>query len=251
MEIAMSLSPETEEVLRRARLSTPMAPEQRRRLKARIAARIAATGAMLVAGDAAARGGVAAWVGSMSAAAKGVTAVALVASLGAGGYVAKRAIERAHPPVVQAARHDPEPAPRPAAPAVTERVEVPAPVIDAPSAVPEAAPKSSPRPSLHTSAPTPVPAPAPTGSLVDEAKLLTEADQALRAGNPARANALLDEHAARFPSGQLAGERAAERMVVQCQTGAVGAAAGERFLAEHPGNPLGARIRQACRNGQP
>jgi hypothetical protein len=52
----MSLSPETEEVLRRARLSTAMAPEQRRRLKSRIVARIATAGTLLVASDAAARG---------------------------------------------------------------------------------------------------------------------------------------------------------------------------------------------------
>src|SRR5882672_3397962 len=113
----MSLSPETEEVLRRARLSTAMAPEQRRRLKSRIVARIAATGTLLVAGDAAARGGFALWGSTLGATAKGVTALALVASLGAGGYIATRAVQRAHAPVAQPAHHEPEPA-RPAEPAI-------------------------------------------------------------------------------------------------------------------------------------
>src|SRR6185295_3943856 len=102
----MSLSPETEEVLRRARLSTAMAPEQRRRLKTRILARIAAAGTLLVASDAAARTGFALWGSSLSATAKGVTALALVASLGAGGYVATRAAARARAPVAPSAHHE-------------------------------------------------------------------------------------------------------------------------------------------------
>jgi hypothetical protein len=40
-------------------------------------------------------------------------------------------------------------------------------------------------------------------------------------------------------------------MVIQCQTGKAGAAAGQLFLSEHPGSPLGARIKQACRIGSP
>src|SRR5450432_911556 len=105
----MSLSPETEEVLRRARLSTAMAPEQRRRLKSRIVARIAAAGTLLLAGESAARGGLGLWSSMLGTTAKGVTAFALVASLGAGGYIATRAVQRAHAPVAQPARHEIEP----------------------------------------------------------------------------------------------------------------------------------------------
>src|SRR3954465_6450906 len=108
----MSLSPETEEVLRRARLSTAMAPEQRRRLKSRIVARIAATGTLLVAGDAAARGGFALWSGTLGTTAKSVTALALVASLGAGGYVATRAVQRSRAQIPPSAHQEPEPSGR-------------------------------------------------------------------------------------------------------------------------------------------
>ena len=243
----MSLSPETEEVLRRARLSTAMAPEQRRRLKSRIVARIAAAGTLLVASDAAARGGFALWSGALSTTAKGVTALALVASLGAGGYIATRAVQRAHAPVAQPVHQEPAPARlaepaevlEPSAPAVKTSI-VPAPAQDAPVKVPS-----------HVAIRAPsAPSDAPS-QLLEETKLLTDAERSLGAGNAARATALLDEHAARFPNGQLAPERAAERMVIQCQTGKAGAAAGQLFLSEHPGSPLGARIRQACRIGSP
>lgn len=242
----MSLSPETEEVLRRARLSTAMAPEQRRRLKSRIVARIAATGTLLVAGDAAARGGFALWGSTMGATAKGVTALALVASLGAGGYIATRAVQRAHAPVVQPAHHEPESA-RPAEPAIFAPAAPVGDTSNAPAIVPDAPAKVA----SHAVARAPsLPAETPN-PLVEETRLLREAQLALGAGNAARATALLDEHAARFPNGQMAPERAAERMVIQCQTGKAGAAAGQLFLSEHPGSPYSARIKQTCRIGSP
>jgi hypothetical protein len=243
----MSLSPETEEVLHRARLSTAMAPEQRSRLKSRILARIAATGTLLVAGNAAARGGFALWGSTMSATAKGVTALALVASLGAGGYVATRAIQRAHAPLSSSAHREPEPV-RPPEPAVT--TEAPAPAVEAPGVV--AAPQEVPavkgpsRPIARASATAPIP---PSNTLLEETNLIKQAELARGSGNVARATALLDEHAARFPNGQMAPERAAERMVIQCQTGQAGAAAGQLFLSEHPGSPYSARIKQTCHIG--
>jgi len=241
----MSLSPETEEVLRRARLSTAMAPEQRRRLKSRIVARIAAAGTLLLASESAARGGLGLWSSMLGTTAKGVTAFALVASLGAGGYIATRAVQRAHAPAVQPARHEAEP-PRHVEPAAI--VEPPAPAVETSTAplqdsaarLPSHAINRAPSPTAETPSP-----------LIEETRLLREAERALGAGNAARATALLDEHAARFPNGQLAPERAAERMVIQCQSGKAGVAAGELFLSEHPGSPLGARIKQACRIGSP
>jgi hypothetical protein len=244
----MSLSPETEEVLRRARLSTAMRPEQRRRLKTRILARIAAAGTLLVAGDAAARGGFALWGGAMSTTAKGVTALALVASIGAGGYVATRAIQRAHAPVVPSAHHEPDPV-RPAEPSVT--AEAPAPSVEAPSvaAAPPEVPATKPAPRAVARGSSAVP--EPPNTLLEEINLIKQAELARGSGNVARATALLDEHAARFPNGQMAPERAAERMVIQCQTGKAGAATGQLFLSEHPGSPYGARIKQTCHIGSP
>jgi hypothetical protein len=225
-----------------------MAPEQRRRLKSRIVARIAATGTLLVASDAAARGGFALWTSTLSATTKGITAVALVASLGAGGYVATRAVQRARAPIAQPVHHEPEPARR-AEPAVI--AEPPAPVVEAPMApIAPQDPHAAKVPTHAVSRAPSVPAPPPN-SLVEETNLLRQAELARGAGNVAQATALLDEHAARFPSGQMAPERAAERMVIQCQSGKAGAAAGQLFLSEHPGSPYSARIKQTCRIGSP
>ena len=242
----MSLSPETEEVLRRARLSTAMAPEQRRRLKSRIVARIAATGTLLVAGDAAARGGFALWSGALGTTAKSVTALALVASLGAGGYVATRAVQRSRAQIAPSAHQEPEP----------RRVEpVAPPAMPEPAIAPVAAAarQDAPaKPSSRTAArgTGTVAADAPN-TLLEETKLLQDADHALRTGNTDRAMTLLDQHAAQYPKSQFAPERAAERMVGLCQSGRADTAAGQRFLASHPNSPLGARIKQACRIGTP
>jgi hypothetical protein len=81
-------SRETEEVLRRARITEAMPVEKRRRLKAAVLARLAAGGIAFVAGEAAASTGF--WASAIGGAVKGVAAVALVASIGVGGYMAVR-----------------------------------------------------------------------------------------------------------------------------------------------------------------
>src|SRR5262249_50945481 len=123
-----------------------------------------------------------------------------------------------------------------------------APIAEAPAApapLPEA-------PATRRVAPRAPVAPAePPNTLIEETNLLRQAEVARASGNVARATALLDEHASRFPNGQMAPERAAERMVIQCQTGKAGAAAGQQFLSEHPGSPYGARVKQTCHIGTP
>jgi hypothetical protein len=81
-----------------------------------------------------------------------------------------------------------------------------------------------------------------------EAKLLREADGALRAGDPTRALVLLNEHAASFPQGVLVEERNAERIVALCALGQKTQAreAASTFLRDHGGSPLAARVRASC-----
>jgi hypothetical protein len=87
----------------------------------------------------------------------------------------------------------------------------------------------------------------PTVSVVEEARLLREADTALRMGDAARATALLDEHARTFPNGILAEERDAERVLLLCASGRAEARAeAQRFLTVHPESPLSERVLASC-----
>jgi hypothetical protein len=233
-DVAEGLSPETEEVLRRARQGERMPQARKRRLKGTVLARIAvASTATLAAGQGAATAMGAGFV------AKAIVGVALVGSLGAGSYLALRparhpAAAPAHAPRVVAAA-PPRSAPSPAPPLVQAEppaeAEPPAPTKAPPRAHPTAARRE---------------APDATSTLGAETALLRDADRALRAGDTATALARLDEHAARFPKGVLAPERSAERLIVLCQLGVADPRAVAQFLAARSGSPLAARVRRAC-----
>jgi hypothetical protein len=81
-----------------------------------------------------------------------------------------------------------------------------------------------------------------------ELLLMRSAYQALRAGDPQRALARLAEHAARFPTGQLAESRQVARIMALCQAGQVPAAnaEAEAFLRVSPKSPFVARLRSLC-----
>ncbi|HXI54803.1 MAG TPA: hypothetical protein VNO55_02005 [Polyangia bacterium] len=218
------LSAETREVLRQARLGERMPASRKRRLKGAVLARIAfASTATLAAGQATATGLFGAAV------AKTVVALAVVGSLGAGSYLALR----------PARRHT---QPQPAAPVVAaprvEAAAAAAPAVEAP------APVSAPA-SRHGAIARRAP-PPPASDLAAETALLRAADRALRQGDPATAMARLDEHAARFPRGALAPERAAERLIVACEVGAADPIRVDQFLATHAASPFAARVRRAC-----
>lgn len=91
----------------------------------------------------------------------------------------------------------------------------------------------------------------PTPPTLDPAELglLRAAHTALREGAPGAALGQLDEHARRFPDGMLAAERRAARALALCALGRVaeGSVEADAFLAAHPGSPLAARVRTACR----
>jgi hypothetical protein len=250
MEDALTpFSRETEEVLRRARITEAMPVAKRRRLKAAVLARLAAGGiAFAPSGVAAATGF---WASTFGGAVKGVAAVAVVASLGVGGYMAARSpapakLSAAAVPARAVVEPRAAVAPEPAAPVVREPT---APAPRRAARVPERAQKAPPVELVFVPPPAPpAPATAPLerSTLADETRLLREADRALRGGSPETAIALLDEHAQRFPDGVLAPERSAERMVALCQLGRADASTATRFLANRSSSPLAARIRQAC-----
>jgi hypothetical protein len=223
------LSPETEEVLRRARLGARMPQTRKRWLKGAVLARIAvASTATLAAGQGAAT---AMGVGFV---AKAVVAVALVGSLGAGISLALRP---ARPAAPARPHHAAALAPRPAEPA-------PAPAVEAPPIEP-AAPTVERAPVVHAHRPSARPvATDPARTLAAETALLRDADRALRAGDTATALARLDEHAERYPNGALAPERVAERLIVLCSLGVADPHAVARFLDVR--SPLAARVRRAC-----
>jgi hypothetical protein len=87
---------------------------------------------------------------------------------------------------------------------------------------------------------------AAPSSLAAEVELMHEVESSLRAGQPANALALLDEH--HGDEGFMGEERAAARVVTLCQLGRVDSARTEaaRFLRDRPHSPLAPRVRATC-----
>lgn len=85
--------------------------------------------------------------------------------------------------------------------------------------------------------------------LAIEAQELRAAQQALRAGDSDRALALLEQQDAHHPSGALAQERQAARVLALCQSQQVALARREaaRFEVRFPESPLLGKVRGACR----
>jgi len=84
--------------------------------------------------------------------------------------------------------------------------------------------------------------------LQEELALMTEAQRSLKEGDSKGALSALDKHAAEHPKGTLAIERDGVRAIALCESGkvAAGQAAAKRFLAKNPKSVLAARIRAAC-----
>jgi hypothetical protein len=89
-------------------------------------------------------------------------------------------------------------------------------------------------------------------TLEKEARLLAEARRAVARGDAAQGLAPLDEHAQTFPKGFLAGDRAAERIVVLCGLGRRDETVREAkvFLARRPEGPLTRCVTMSC-GGEP
>ena len=89
---------------------------------------------------------------------------------------------------------------------------------------------------------------APHNRLEDETRLLGQVNEALRAGNPTGAQALLDDYDHRFPAGVLREEMQATRVIARCQAtpGPFAQEAARQFLVQHPASPLAPRVASSC-----
>ena len=114
---------------------------------------------------------------------------------------------------------------------------------------------SPPRPVNPALAPVPAqePSPSVSAAIGAEVALLGQANGEMQAGRASQALALLDEHVRRFPSGALAEERQAARILALCAVGRADESREARgqFLREHPQSPQVARVRGACNEGVP
>ena len=144
----------------------------------------------------------------------------------------------------------PAPEPTPVAPLDTPPTNVVAPDVADPDEVAETEIRSRPSRTKPRRAPEPTTVqPAPrTTTLAAEMRLLAKANSAMRAGDPAGALRVLDEHRRDYPSGQLAPERDYKRAVATCELGrgeearSIAAA----FLRAHPKSPLRSKAESVC-----
>ena len=81
-----------------------------------------------------------------------------------------------------------------------------------------------------------------------ETELIRGGLAALHESDPARALALFDEHARRFPTGVLADERDVERVTALCDLGRTAEARSvvSSFLRRRPDSPLTRRLLSSC-----
>lgn len=86
------------------------------------------------------------------------------------------------------------------------------------------------------------------GRLARETAALRAANEALRGGAAARALTLLDAFARDFPGGVLTEEALATRVAALCSLGRVAdaRALGTRFVQRYPRSPVAARVRGSC-----
>jgi hypothetical protein len=128
------------------------------------------------------------------------------------------------------------PQPEPAPPAA---IEVPTAVEPVPVVVPEPPPTpSKPRSKAVRPAPT----------LADETALFAEIQQALVAGQPARALTAIARHEREFPRGAFGQERVVAKAQALCAVGKTVAARQlrDRFVARNPSSHLAPRMRAVC-----
>lgn len=141
-----------------------------------------------------------------------------------------------------------------ATPSEPERVKerpaiapTPAPTPEpAPIVVPETRPDRD-RPPPSRPSTTPALAPSSADSLAEETQLVALARAALGRDDLDAAQAALDDHARRFPSGALVEDRIAYATIVSCRRSEVDRDAKRReFLQRYPRSPHRPRIDEAC-----
>lgn len=226
----IELAPEEKSLIAAARHgqgpSEPQRARVRKGLDAKLAAGVAAP--LLVTTSAMAM------VGKVGA------GVALLAAVGATTYVATSDHKTSMVQVRLPSASAPAPAPvvpaHPAAPSATVEPSV-APSEPRPTPVRPRAPMVR-----HT------PAPAAPSDLAGELALLGQISDATKRGDIARAEHLLADYDQRYQGAQLAQERAAAGILLDCAAGRTASARehARRFLERWPRSPLVARINKSC-----
>jgi hypothetical protein len=271
------LSRETEALLARGRAGTPLTPEHQARLKGAILARAMGVAVVTTTTSAVAR---------TSLGAKTIGAVVLVAAVGGAGAAmgarmsnwtqptpAVLAVNRGEAaPAMPPSRASSAQSPTAIASATSLRMASDTPSVTTPAiATPVSTAIAKPAPTTTPASPGRAPLPSSAGTtrsvavpastalptsavsptLERQVRLLRDADLATKDGDPERALALLDEHAAAFPQSDLEPERSAERVFALCGAGRIEEArnAASTFLIAHPTGPLAARVKGACRAG--
>lgn len=176
--------------------------------------------------------------------------VAAAVVLGVVG-VAAVGVARSRPPTPAAI----EVLPLPAVHAAAVPPAAPPPEIESsPPPTPSPAPTSSSKPTRSRSRPEPPPAPAPepVGDLAADTRLLRDAKAALQAGDPRRAQTLLEEHERTFPRPAQPDVRTAVWVETLCALGREDEARtkADALLTARPGTPVAKRIASTC-VGQP
>lgn len=190
---------------------------------------------------------------TLPVAVKALVALGMTAGLGGGAWLGAEHLNlvAAPSPVASSVRAAPPAARRPASQSALAPTSAPEP--DAPSlAASPTAPRAvtipdRPRPDGDSTAKEALR--SELDPLQAETAALRTAQRALRSGDAALALELLDEQDRRFRAGSLQEERAAARVLAQCQAygpdGVRGAA--DRFEQRYPQSALLARVRSACR----
>jgi hypothetical protein len=239
------MDPFARELLDETRHAHDPSPEDRLRVRAKLAARIGA-GAL-------ASGGLTKKALASSGLSLIIKLVVPVALLGTVGWYLLRGPEAPeaprvgeHPAAVSASAPSADPrAPgsptleEPASPAPTPP-DLPSPTMTPVGSAPRVT--SLPAAASHSGRPQ------PSADLEAEMGLLTSAQAAIQRGDYSAALAKLDEHQKAFPSGVLSEERTAARIVALCAAGrqADARSLATAFLARHPSSPLAPRVRTSC-----
>lgn len=270
------LGPDSRAFLREALESDAPRAEDRQRLRALLAARpdgpslpepsstgAAANGAATAkvsSGASASAGGAGAAAGGLAGGVKGLVAVAMFGLATGAGVLLYREAPRLR--AVTPAAVAPSPPESEPLPATSRGLDEGALDETASNAAPNAEPVAEPETEAADTTPSAPPElrrPSRTrrelatrdegpGALAEEARLLALARAALREGEAARALALVEVHAARFPRGELLAERWAARGFALCALGRREDARGsrDRLAALSPGSAVLGRLDETC-----
>jgi hypothetical protein len=252
------LGPNERNLLEALRSTEEPTDDDRRRVRARVLGRVAATAgvtALVAKAAGAAPGAVATGTASTAPPAAAIAlgswkmASAVVVLVGATGGGAWLSTRHAHEPATPIVDVTPGPAKANAAapPTETKTEEATNPKPRRPAAKVTARrdvtpPKRVSRPSAPG---------VPEADLEQELSLMERAQQSLTQGDPEGALSSLDQHAAEHPDGLLSIERQGVRAIALCQSGSrdEGQRVARRFLNSSPKSPVAARVRAACFEG--